>query len=290
VVKGIYVLICKDPPHLQIDVDNATRAKSFTPQDRDRLAKKMGDLLGKENDAALAQGVDFVQTTLRANLGRRAETSGPAAGPSVAPGGPRPPAARPVDEHPPAQASETPWLRWVFIGLAVLVGIWVLRALMHGLAGAGGGGAGRGYGGGGMGGYGGGGGGGGGFLSGMLGGMFGAAAGNWLYDSFGRGGHSRDSSHAFGGQGENQGMTPRDEPGAGDFSGDAGSGADFGGNDAGGGNTGGDAGGADFGGGDAGGGDLGGGGGDFGGGGGDFGGGGGDFGGGGGDFGGGGDG
>jgi hypothetical protein len=113
-------------------------------------------------------------------------------------------------------------------------------------------------------------------MSGLLGGMFGAAAGNWIYDSFFRGGHSSGwgGSQAYG---DSPGSAP--EPRDTDYTG---TGGDFG--DAGGGG----AGGGDFGGGGGGGGDFGGGGGDFGGGGGDFGGGGGDFGGGGGDFGGGG--
>jgi len=109
----------------------------------------------------------------------------------------------------------------------------------------------------------------------MLGGLFGAAVGNWLYDSFARGGHSsREPSQPFGGPAENRGMAPA-EPGAGDFSGDAGSGGDFGdsgGDDTGGGefegeDTGGDdtGGGGEFEGDDTGGGDFGGG--DFGGGG-----------------------
>jgi hypothetical protein len=275
VVQGIYILICKDPSYLQIDVDNATRAKGFTPQDREQLNKEMRVLLGKKNDAALADAVNFVQARLRANLGRASAAKGGAAAPAVPQGPPpRPPAAKPNAANPLAQAGETPWLRWVLIGAAVLLGIWILMAVLRGLAAAaGGGGGGRGVGGGG------GGGGGGGFLGGMLGGLFGAAAGNWLYDSFARGGHSsREPSQAFGGPAQNQGMAPT-EPGAGDFSGDAGSGGDFGdsgGDDAGGGKSGGDdtggddtggddtggddAGGGDFGGDDTGGGDTGGGG------------------------------
>jgi uncharacterized protein len=96
-------------------------------------------------------------------------------------------------------------------------------------------------------------------MSGMLGGLFGAAAGSWMYDRFVRGG-TDDFTGSHGGTGN--AVTPDDASGGGrgDFGDDPGSGGgDFGGDDAGGG---GDAGG-DAGGGDAGGGDFGGGGGDF---------------------------
>ena len=60
--------------------------------------------------------------------------------------------------------------------------------------------------------YGGGGGGGGGFLTGMLGGLFGAAAGNWVYDSFFRGSHSQPAGgfgqRAYGGEPNQYGNAP----------------------------------------------------------------------------------
>ena len=144
---------------------------------------------------------------------------------------------------------------WICLLLVVGLGIWLVIGLIRAFSGMGGGGYG----------YGGGYGGGGGFMSSFLGGMFGAAAGMWLYDSFTGGHHYNDVSASDAGGGGDYG----DTGGAGDFD----NGADAGGGDFGGGD---DAGGGDFG--DAGGGDFGGGGGDFGGG--DFGGGGGDFGGG----------
>ena len=44
-VKGIYVLLSKQPGHLQIEVDKATRQKAFTTKDRDLLVQKMLPLL-----------------------------------------------------------------------------------------------------------------------------------------------------------------------------------------------------------------------------------------------------
>jgi uncharacterized protein len=149
---------------------------------------------------------------------------------------------------------------WICLGLCVLLGVWVMIALIRALTGGGGGG----YGGGGMGGgYG---GGGGGFMTSFLGGMFGAAAGMWMYNNMFGGSHMNDMS-----AGESYGNdTGATDTGAGDVDGgsEGTGGGDWG--DSGGGDAGG---GGDWGGGDAGGGDFGGGG-DWGGGGGDFGGGG----------------
>ena len=66
---------------------------------------------------------------------------------------------------------------WLCIGVVVLLGIWLVFALVRAFTGGGGGGGGGGYGGGG-------GGGGGGFFPALMGGLFGAAAGMWLYDCF----------------------------------------------------------------------------------------------------------
>ena len=75
--KGVYVLICREPARLQVEIDRATRVKAFTAEDRERLLKKIVPLLReKQNDATLSETVDFVQATLKANLGKRAAIVG----------------------------------------------------------------------------------------------------------------------------------------------------------------------------------------------------------------------
>lgn len=289
-VKGIYVFLCRQPGHLEIEVDRLTRERGFPLAERDRLVQKLLPLLkDKKYDEALKEAVDVISSTLQSNLGKsRSATGGRAAPPA-----PRAP-QRPVQGTPGLGAKSAtggfPLAGLLCLGVAGLVIVWLIFAVVRafsrrggygGGGGSGGGPPGGGYGGGyGGGGY--GGGGGGGFMTSVLGGLFGAAAGSWMYDRFFRG-----ESSAWGHQAHASDMTPdqtysqQDAAGAGDFSGDSGGGGDFGGDDGGG-----ESGGGDFGGDDAGGGS---GGGDFGGG---DGGGGGDFGGGdfgGGDFGGGGD-
>jgi uncharacterized protein len=148
------------------------------------------------------------------------------------------------------------WLGWIILGVVALLAFRLIGALISGLFG------GRGSGGYGPGGYGPGGYGvgGGGMFGSLMTGLFGAFAGNWLYDSFFGHGHHGMSSTAFGGEdhshssGFNDGAGEDFQGSGGDFdTGDHSSGGgDFGGSD-----------GGDFGGGDFGGGDFGGGGGDF---------------------------
>jgi uncharacterized protein len=236
-INGIYVLITRTPPHLQVEVGNETAEKAFTVENRNRLAEIMlREFKEKRYDEGLVKGVEYVRDTMSQNLGT----------------------SSPKQAAAEKRATGSFWsspLGWVCIGVVVLLGIWLVIGLVRAFSGGGGG-----YGGGG---YGGGWGGGGGFFPSLLGGLFGAAAGMWMYDSFFRGG-----SQAFGG-------TPAADPTAGagdaqpqdtDYSGTGGDFDDGGAGDAGGGGDfGGDAGGGDFGGGDFGGGDFGGG--DFGGGG-----------------------
>ncbi len=245
--RGIFVLISMEGTHIRAIDDRQTDAKRhFDDADLRTLEKKLieGFKAGfKESDpalkkvqfdAALLDGTSFVIEQLQ-NTSAAGSTS-----------------TKKVSTSNTSETGGSNIMSYVCIGIVALLGVWIVIGLVRMMTGGGGGGGGGGYGGGGYGG----GGGGGGFMSSMLGGMFGAAAGMYLYDSFAGGSHS-SNAQASDNSGNNTG-----DGGAGDYSG----GGDGGGGDFGGGDTGG--GGGDFGGGS----DFGGGGGDLGGGG-DFGGG-----------------
>jgi TPM domain len=291
-VNGIYVLITREPGHVEVVVGNQTRTV-FPDEERHRLSQLLlTHFRQKEYDEGLRAAVKDVRSVL--STAPTTGTSATAPANPNRPGHNQPTVPQPTAPQPTlpsgrARAAGGSWLPWLGVGLAILLGIWVLSAVLRALSGnqqrpigAGFGGPGP-YGGaapyGGYGGYG---GGGGGFFSNMMGGLFGAAAGSWLYDQF-SGGHSH-----FGGQGPlgsppTIGPTPDrpdtdphdtgysaeggdfnqpaerydDRSGSADDTSSWGSGGDFGGGD-----SGGDVGGGDFGGGgDTGGGDFGGGGG-----------------------------
>ena len=203
-VNGVYVLLVKQPAHLQVLVGNDTQKMAFTLADRDALTNLMlTQLRSKHYDQALLEGVGFVQSTLRAHLPERGRTSA---------------------IHTTRTSSSNHWILGLVLGLLAL---WVVMRILGAIFG--GGNRGAVYGGGG---YPGGvypGGGGGGFMSNMLGGMFGAAAGMWIYDQF-SGRSSSSSSWGGGGDLDNRG----DSGFSGQDSDYSGSGGDFGAEDSGG--------------------------------------------------------
>ena len=211
-VNGVYILLSRDPAHIQIVVGNETRDKAFTLKDRDNLASLMlGKLRCKQNDDALSAGVDFVLTTMASHSVPSNSSK------SVS-----------ISSAKNGQAENTNWWVWIAVAVIGIGGIWlimgIVRAVLGGRAASAAPGMSPGFGGGGM-------------FGSLLGGMFGAAAGMWLYDQF-----SGSHGNAWGADEGNR------NEGATGYSGQdtdySGTGGDFGG-DSGGGDFG-DGGGGDF--------------------------------------------
>lgn len=217
--RGLVVLINWEPGKVMVKADkaisNAGYSNASASELRERLIKSLGEAKKNKNEAdakklldeALAGAVSLIATTLPLERGR--------AGAPVHLGG----------------ENDNGILGYVCLGLLGLMLVWLVVGLFRGaMAGPSMSPA--------MGG------GGGGFFSSLLGGMFGAAAGMWMYNSF------FGSNNAWGSSwgGSNAGWgSGGDEAGSGDFSDGSSSSGDFGG---------GDFGGGDFGGGDSGGGDF----------------------------------
>lgn len=261
-VNGVYVLVCKDPSHLEAAVGSNTAQHLFTIDDRTRLVRGMVDYFKKKDfDGGLLHGVQFIEKQMDAHEPNR--NAGAAQSKST------PPAV-----YPPVQGPGNGNVRtgWGIGGIACLIiGVILFIILIRGIFGRSGsryyGGPGGygppggsyppgGYpppGGYGYGGY----GGGGGFGRGFLGGLLGGALGGWAVNKWEQnqqGGFLPPAS----GQDYSSGVDTSASSSGGDFgsSDDASAGGgDFGSSDSGGG--------SDFGGG----GDFSGGGGDFGGGG-----------------------
>src|SRR5262245_108187 len=173
-VNGVYIQICKDPGHLEVEVGNVTSQKAFTMANRDELASRMlrkfreaadakeEDAKKKIHDQALIDGAQFVYSTMKANLGTKGV--GPVASPER-----EPVTSAPRLKVPAAQSGWTSGIGGILCML-LIVGLiaWVIIGLIRAFTGGGGGG---GYGGGGFGG------GGGGVLRSPLGGLFGGLVG-----------------------------------------------------------------------------------------------------------------
>ena len=215
-VNGIYILISREPAHLQIVIGNDTRNKAFTEKDRDSLATLMlSRLRAKQNDEALSECVKFISTTMSGHASPSSRVNSATSST----------ASSSVRASRTEQA--TPW-GWIITAVIGIAAVWlivgVLRSFMGGRGATAGSGMMPGGGGGGM-------------FNSLLGGMFGAAAGMWLYDQF-----SGSHGNAWGGEQENRGTGSTGFSGqdtdysgtGGDFDGDY-SGGDSGGSDGGGG-------------------------------------------------------
>ncbi len=200
-VNGIYILLSKEPAHLQVIIGNETQRTLFTTKDRSVLLEVMlGKLRAKQPDEALLQGVSAIASAMKSHGLDRAQ----------------PPGTNPVAAE---KEESDPWSWVLAAGLGFLVA-WLVVGLMRSMFNRGAAGTSPGSGGG--------------FMTSLLGGMFGAAAGMWLYDQFS--GHS--SSDGDRGADNDAGATRRDTDysSSGDsFSDDSSGGGDAGSGDSGGG-------------------------------------------------------
>src|SRR5208283_4564577 len=70
-IEGIYILLCKQPGHLEVEVSDETSKKAFPAADRDKLRDLLlAHFKAKEYDKGLAETVDFVRGRFEANLPR----------------------------------------------------------------------------------------------------------------------------------------------------------------------------------------------------------------------------
>ncbi len=210
-VNGVLILLVKQPAHLQVVIGTDTQRQAFTLLDRETLVQRMlANLRQKKNDDALIDAVNFISTTMKSHHNSGATSFGSKA-------------------HA-TNKSGSSWLPTIGIVLLIWVGFSLIRGLFRSMSGGGGASAG------GMGqpsiG-------GGGFMQNMMGSMFGAAAGMWMYDQFfsshssasSLGADSTDTSHSDGGYTG----TDTDYTSSGGSFGDDSGGGDSGGGDFGGG-------------------------------------------------------
>ncbi|HYH67287.1 MAG TPA: hypothetical protein VD866_21500 [Urbifossiella sp.] len=211
--KGLYVLVTLQPVGgIAVLADAQTTRRGFTEADDRKVREIFGAAFKEANkepdeakkqairSAALVKAVEYIAADLKDT--RVADVAG---GAKHEPG--------PAETDAPARS---PVMGYLCLGLAALAGVWLVIAVVRMFSGGGGGG--------------------GGFMPGLLGGLFGAAAGMWMYSHFFGGGGGM-----FGGSDAHAG-----DAGGGDVGGDTGAGdwgggsADAGGFDGGGGDFGGD--------------------------------------------------
>ena len=85
-VNGVFILITKDPPHIQVGVGKETREKAFTFKDRDELVDKLTDnFRDHQFDRGLMEAANFVRQRMASNLGIPLPKQTPTTQPTSAP-------------------------------------------------------------------------------------------------------------------------------------------------------------------------------------------------------------
>ena len=195
--RGVVVLICMGKGHfIAVIADRETDAKrGFSDSKTREVQKQFVDAFrehdkkseadAKARDVGLQHAVEYVVAELK-NTSVDTSTTAPQAAHGA-----------------PAAGGGSKIGGYICMGVLVLAGMWLFIGLIRAFTGGGGGG----YGGGGYGG------GGGGFFSSMIGGMFGAAAGMYMYDQFFGGGSNLSAGEST------SGYDVASDTGAGDFDG-----------------------------------------------------------------------
>lgn len=184
--RGIYVLICRSPGYVEIIATKATRERGFTNENEQQLRKILLAPFHEAKDKPPEEQLKIRDAALKNAV---EYVIGDLQGTHLT----------------KTEAGRQAGMGvggWVCLGLCVLLGVWLVIGLIRAFSGGG-------YGAGG-----------GGFMSSLFGGLFGAMAGMWLYNSmFGHGGWF-GGSDAYAGDGGFAGDN-------GDFTGDTGAGGSF---------------------------------------------------------------
>src|SRR5262249_34712924 len=133
-VNGVYIGIFKEPPHLQIEVGNETRKKTFTLDDRHKLRNLLVEKFkNKKYDEGLVEAVAFVHDAMKTNT-KQAALEKPTA----------PPSGRTEHREPPAHAQVGGgggggggWGTLICFGLVAVLAIWVIFGLIRAVTGMG---------------------------------------------------------------------------------------------------------------------------------------------------------
>src|SRR5262249_5543130 len=115
-VDGVYILICKSPSYLEVEVGNKTEKAGFSQAERkelrDKLLKHFKD---KEYDKGLAEATNYVGDRYAAHFKGKEQTG---AAPHSSGGG------APAPTHKGGGLVDN-WMGLICVGVLLLLGVWV---------------------------------------------------------------------------------------------------------------------------------------------------------------------
>lgn len=163
--EGLFVLVCRQPSHLEVGMSSALKNAGFTSEQRQEVVKTLlTTFKSKQYDAGLEQAVTLVEAAF-------ADLKRPDPGASEARTGPTPAIVQPPSPATADSALAAPsWDEfgmgsWLLLAAVIVGGLVLVMFILRALSGA-------------MGGT------GSGMFGGLLTGLLGAMAGSWLYDQF----------------------------------------------------------------------------------------------------------
>ena len=125
-IRGVYVLICKDPPYVKtIEGDNERASGAFTAENGRELGKILVDKLrAKKNDEALLEAVAYVHKAFQDHAAKTERPSpgshSPVASSGAAGGG----------------ARSTNWMGYICLAVVAILVIWMVVGLIRAFSGA----------------------------------------------------------------------------------------------------------------------------------------------------------
>src|SRR5262249_35402721 len=132
-VDGIYILICKSPSYLEVEVGNKTEKAGFSPAERKKLRDKLVERFkDKEYDKGLAETVEYVGDRYATHFKDKETATTSQSGGSATP-------------NRKGGGLVGNWMGLICVGVLLLLGVWVVIGLIRAMSG--GGGYGGGYGG-----------------------------------------------------------------------------------------------------------------------------------------------
>ena len=132
-LNGVFVLITKEPKHIQAVVGDQTQQKAFTLHDRGRLVEGLTKAFRREAyDTGLLEAVDFVHKTMAENLGKKTSSTHPG-GIIATPLGHNQTINHNLNHNAPLAGGGGGGMGWLIWIVVIGIGLWIFFGILRGI-------------------------------------------------------------------------------------------------------------------------------------------------------------